>query len=187
MYTTDANANRATGTTSQAFPAYGPIEALLGYVLFYVIVDRVTPDIVETFGETVLDLSPSFVRFGLAAALWFVLVVALIDQARRQLAALGLVSYEEYQLRLWSRVTPASVRTAGYLAGLLVGGGVAALTFGPAVETLRSLITIVATTDIAAFDVAGFLVMTAFFVAYGLATHSLDRLVIDVIRVLPSE
>ena len=51
------------------FPAYGPIEAGLDYLLFYVLVDRVTPAVVTVFSDTVLDLSPSFVRFGLATAL----------------------------------------------------------------------------------------------------------------------
>lgn len=51
------------------FPAYGPIEASLGYLLFYVLVNRVTPAVVTVFSDTVLDLSPSFVRFGLATAL----------------------------------------------------------------------------------------------------------------------
>lgn len=48
------------------FPAYGPIEAGLGYLLFYVLVGRTTPAVVTVFSETVLDLSPSFVQFGLA-------------------------------------------------------------------------------------------------------------------------
>jgi hypothetical protein len=52
------------------------------------------------FSDTVLDLSPSFVRFGLATALWFVLVVIVIDSARRQLAALGVVTYDDFQLRI---------------------------------------------------------------------------------------
>jgi hypothetical protein len=103
------DAPRTEAAIHREFPAYGPIEAILGYVLFYVLVDRATPVVVETFSETVLDLSPSFLEFGLAMALWFVLGVTAIDQVRRQLAALGLVSYDEYQLRVWSRVTPSSL------------------------------------------------------------------------------
>ncbi|NHN49243.1 hypothetical protein G9464_16830 [Halostella sp. JP-L12] len=95
------------------FPAYGPIEASLGYLLFYVLVDRVTPAVVTVFSDTVLDLSPSFVRFGLATALWFILLVTAIDQTRRPLAALGVGTYDDYQLRVWSRVNTPSLRTAG--------------------------------------------------------------------------
>ena len=64
------------------FPAYGPIEAILGYGLFYFLVERVTPAIVTVFSETVLDLAPSFIRFGLAVTLWFILIVTVIDQLR---------------------------------------------------------------------------------------------------------
>jgi hypothetical protein len=156
-------------------------------VLFYVLVDRATPVVVETFSETVLDLSPSFLEFGLAMALWFVLGVTAIDQVRRQLAALGLVSYDEYQLRVWSRVTPSSLRTTGYLVALVVGGGVAVLTFQHTIETLVSPLPLFATVDPARFDIIGLLAMVAFFVAYGIATHSLHRLVIGAIHALSAD
>jgi hypothetical protein len=178
------DAPRSDPAIHREFPAYGPIEAILGYVLFYVLVGRATPVVVETFSETVLDLPPSFLRFGLAIALWFVLAVTAIDQVRRQLAALGLVSYDEYQLRVWSRVTPSSLRTTGYLVAVVVGGGIAVLTFQPAVETLLSLIPVFATVDPARIDIVGLLAMVTFFVAYGIATHSLDRLVIGAIHAL---
>ncbi|MEF8914662.1 hypothetical protein [Natronomonas sp.] len=165
------------------FPAYGPIEAVLGYLLFYVIVGRVTPAVV-TVSETVLDLSPSVIRLGLAAALWFVLAVTVIDQARRQLAALGFLTYEDLQLRVWSRVSPWSLRTAGYLLAFVAGTAVAAATFEAAVEALLSLIPVVATIDAGAFDVLAFSLMVVFFLAYSIAAHALDRLVIDGIRVL---
>ena len=169
------------------FPAYGPIEAGLGYVLFYVLVGRTTPAIVTVFSETVLDLSPSFVRFGLAALLWFVLVITAIDQLRRQLATLGIVTYDEYQLRVWSRVTPASLRTAGYLVAFVAGAVLAMITFDTAVEALLSLIPAVATVDVVAFDLAEIFVIVVFFLTYSVAAHSLDRLVISGIRGLMSE
>ncbi|WP_049981144.1 hypothetical protein [Halolamina rubra] len=170
-------------TTDERFPAYGPLEAALGYVLFYVLVDRVTPAVVELFSETVLEFSPSFVGFGLAALLWFVLAVTVLDELRRQLAALGVVAGQP-RVRVWSRVSPGSLRTLGYLVGLIVGAGVAALTFEPAVATILSLIPAVATVDPARIDLVGLLVMVVFFVAYSTATHALDRLVIGTVRSL---
>jgi len=163
------------------FPAYGPVEAVLGYAMFYVFVDRATPAVVEVFSETVLDLSPSFVGFGLAAALWFILAVTVIDQIRRQFAALGLGAYDEYQLRVWSRVTPASLRAAGYLLAFGVGTVVAGLTFERAVAALLALIPVVG-----AVDVVGLVVLVVFSLSYSVATHSLDRLVVDGIRTLAS-
>lgn len=64
-----AGESRHVDEEDSQFPAYGPIEASLGYLLFYVLVNRVTPAVVTVFSDTVLDLSPSFVRFGLATAL----------------------------------------------------------------------------------------------------------------------
>ncbi|MCU4718728.1 hypothetical protein [Halapricum hydrolyticum] len=168
-------------------PAYGPIEASLGYLLFYVLVDRVTPAIVTVFSETVLDLSPSFVRFALAVALWFVLAVSVIDQLQRQLAALGVGTYDQAQLRLWSRVTPSSLRTAGYVLVFLAGSIVAAMTFESAVETLSALIPAIATAEVSTTDPIGVFAMVVFFLAYGTAARSLDRLVIGGIRALVSD
>jgi len=169
------------------FPAYGPIEAGLGYLLFYVLLDRVTPAVVSVFSETVLNLSPSFVRFGLATALWFVLVVTAIDQVRRQLAALGVGTYDDSRLRVWSRVTPSSLRTTGYLLALIAGTAVAVITFDHAVEALISLIPVVATVDVVAFDLVELFVMVVFFLSYSAAAHSLDRLVIGGVRALTFE
>jgi hypothetical protein len=50
-----------------------------------------------------------------------------------------------------------------------------------------SLIPVVATVDVAAFDFVELFVMVAFFVAYSVAAHSLDRLVIGGIQALMSE
>lgn len=170
--------SREVSETDPQFPAYGPIDAILGYLLFYVLIDRTTPGIVTVFSETVLDLSPSFMRFGLAIVLWFILVVIIIDQTRRQLAALGVVTYDDHQLRVWSRVTPSSVRTSGYLFAFVAGAVIAVITFDLAVEVLVSLIPIMATVDVGAFDIIGLFEMIVFFLAYSIASHSLDRLLI---------
>lgn len=167
---------------ARSFPAFGPIEATLGYGLFYVLVDRVTPAVIEVFSETVLDLPASLVGFGLAAGLWFVLAVTVFDQLRRQLAALGVLSVETDQLRLWSRLTPGPVRTGGYLLGLVGGSLVAWVTFDRAVNALLSLIPAVATIDVASIDLGGLVLMILFFLSYSLAARSLDRLLIEAIR-----
>ena len=169
------------------FPAYGPIETGLGYLLFYVLLDRVTPAVVTVLSETVLDLSASFVRFGLAAALWFVLVVTAIDQVRRQLTALGVGTYDDYRLRVWSRVTPSSLQTTGCLSALVAGTAIATITFDRAIKALLSLIPVVATVNVAAFNLVELFVMVVFFLSYSAAAHSLDRLVIGGVRALTSE
>ena len=133
-----ASAARRVDEGDSQFPAHGPVEACLGYLLFYILVDRVTPPVFEAFGNTALCLPSSFVRFGLAAALWFVLVVTAVDQARR-LAALGVGTYDDPGLRVRSRVVPSSPRTTGYLLALIADTAVAMVTFdGAALVTERS-------------------------------------------------
>ncbi|MDB2262763.1 hypothetical protein PM025_01200 [Halorubrum ezzemoulense] len=133
-----ASAARRVDEDDSQFPAHGPVEACLGYLLFYILVDRVTPPVVEAFGSTALSLPSSFVRFGLVAALWFVLVVTAVDQARR-LAALGVGTYDDPGLRVRSRVVPSSPRTTGCLLALIAGTAVAMVTFdGAALVTERS-------------------------------------------------
>lgn len=186
METTDRRSTDADGGNDGGFPAYGPLEAAFGYVLFYVLVDRVTPAVVETF-IAVLDASPSAVGFGLAALLWFVLVVSAGSELWRQLAALGVVGAGDPPARLWSRVNPPALRTAGYLVALVGGAGVAAVTFERAVGTLLSLIPVVASATGGGVDAVGVVVLVVFFAAYGTATHSLDRLVVGTVRALTAE
>ncbi|OTE98879.1 hypothetical protein [Halorubrum sp. SD683] len=98
-----------------------------------------TPAVVATSGDAALSLPSSFVRFGLAAALWFVLVVTAVDQARRRLAALGVGTYDDPGLRVRSRVVSSSPRTTGYLLALIADTAVAMVTFdGAALVTERS-------------------------------------------------
>ncbi|OSP00139.1 hypothetical protein B9H04_10225 [Halorubrum ezzemoulense DSM 17463] len=133
-----ASAARRVDEDDSQFPPHGPVEACLGYLLFYILVIRVTPAVVATSGDAALSLPSSFVRFGLAAALWFVLVVTAVDQARR-LAALGVGTNDDPGLRVRSRVVPSSPRTTGYLLALIADTAVAMVTFdGAALVTERS-------------------------------------------------
>ncbi|MFB6164584.1 MAG: hypothetical protein ABEJ31_05445 [Haloarculaceae archaeon] len=163
------------------FPANGPLDALLGYALFYLLVDRATPTVVDVFATAVPDLEPALLRFGLAALLWFVLAVTVIDQARRQYAALTGTDDDG-----WSVVEfiPVETRWLGSLGLAVVGGAIAAATFDRAVETAVSLIPVVATLDVGAFDPVAVAVLVVFFVAFDVASTALDRLVLGGIRAL---
>ena len=69
---------------------------------------------------------------------------------------------------------------------LVAGTAIAVMTFDCAVDALLTLIPVVATVDVLAFDLVELFVMVVFFIAYSVAAHSLDRLVIGGIRVLVS-
>lgn len=187
---THVDAESRTGSRGGRYvPAYGPVDALLGYVLFYVVVDRATSTVVDVFGGLLTGLSPSAVRLGLAAFLWFVLVVTGIEQARRQLAALGVVGEDRVGRAVWSwtRAIPTEPQALAYLVLLVVGGLLAAWTFEGAIETAVSLIRVVGALDLEAFVLGEFLVMVVFFVSFEVATFALDRLLIGGVREMLAE
>ncbi|MEF8869953.1 MAG: hypothetical protein V5A85_15615 [Haloarculaceae archaeon] len=170
-------------------PAYGPVDAVLGYALFYVVVDRATPTVVDVFRDVLPGLSPSLVRLGLAALLWFVLAATALEQGRRQLAALGVVDGDagDRLSASGSRAVPSEPRALAYLVLLVVGALVATWTFDRAIETVVSLIPAVAALDVGAFLTGEVLVLVAFVVAFEAATWALDRLLVGGFRALLAE
>jgi hypothetical protein len=165
-------------------PAYGPVDAVLGYALFYVVVDRATPTVVDVLGGVLGGVTAGSIRLGLAALLWFVLVVTVIDGARRQLAALGVVGDGEPDRSVWSPVIPSETQALAYVVLLALGGLVAAWTFESAVGTVVSLIRVVVTLDLGAFVLGEFLVMVVFFVSFEVAAYAADRLLVGGFRTM---
>ena len=163
-------------------PPYGPVDALLGYALFYVVVDRVTPTAVAAAADALPDVAPSAVRFAFASLLWFVLVLTVVDQLRRQLAALGVGSHGEVDPDPATRGPPPEPVALGSLLGLVLGGSVAWLTFEAGLATVASFIDSVVRLDVDGLLVVDAALLVVFFVAYGVATWSLDRLVVGAVR-----
>jgi hypothetical protein len=184
MSTVVDSGSRTDAGDRRYFPAYGPIEAALGFVMFYVIVDRATPTVVDVVTAVFPTVSPSLVRLGLAVFIWFVLTVTVIDQGRRQLAALGVGSRADVRREARTRATPSAPRAVAYLVVFLVGGALAAWTFDPAIDIAVSLIPIVATFDFGALVLVDLVVLVVFFVSWGAAIAALDRLVIGGIRAI---
>ncbi|MUV57168.1 hypothetical protein GJ632_07280 [Halogeometricum sp. CBA1124] len=169
------------------FPAYGPVDAVLGLLLFYYLVDRATPTVVAVLTESTLSLSPSLVRFGLAAFVWFVLAVTVLEQVRRQLASLGIGRYDANRSSIFGRKTPTETQALVALVAVLVFGLAAAWTFESAVSTAMSMIRVVATLDAGAFVPGEFAVMVVFFISFSLASKALDRLLVGGFRMLFTE
>jgi len=182
---TDVDA-RPTDLGERHVPAYGPVEAVLGYALFYVLVERTTPTITATFTE-VLSFSPETIGLGLAVALWFVGLLTALDQVRRQLAAVGVGSHEAVRRDESRPRTLSETRALGYLSVFLVGSLLALWTADVAMSTVVAMIRVVSAVDVGGFVLSEFVVVAIFFVAYGAATHALDRLVIGGIRGLLAE
>lgn len=164
------------------FPAYGPIDAALGYGLFYVVVDSATPAIVDVLTEALPEASPSLVGLGLAITLWGVLAVTVLEHLRRQLAALGVLTHAAVRPRRPARLHTSLIRLVGHLIAAVVAGFVAAWTFDTALETIVSLIPVVAALEVEALVPVEIAVLIVFFVSFGIAARSVDRLTIGSVR-----
>lgn len=174
--------DRLTDPHGKWIPAYGPIDGLLGYVMFYVFLDRATPVIVPLVRSHFAVTEGPLVRVGLATVLWLVLAITVLDQARRQLAALGIGTDRDVERARRSRSVPSDSRFLLYAIVVIVGGMLAALTFDFAVATGISLIRIVVTLDAPSFDPGAVVVLVVFLLAYGGATRAFDRLVVGGLR-----
>ncbi|WP_254764856.1 hypothetical protein [Natrinema marinum] len=184
MSAANDSSHRSDTGSELAFPAYGPIDAALGYGLFYLVVDRATPTIVAVFTEVLPDVSPSLIGLGLAMLLWVVLLVTVLDQLRRQLAALGIVTHAAVRPRRSGRSRPSVGRLLLSLAVATVGGLIAAWTYDPALEAVVSLIRVVEVADIDVLVPTEVGLLLVFFVSFEIAARSVDKLVIGGLRAL---
>lgn len=166
------------------FPAYGPVDAALGYWLFYVIVDRATPTVVDLFGGGVLDLSPSLLRLGLATLLWFVLAVTVVDQLRTQFDALNGGEADDRGWLSVSRLVPDQYWLLAYGLAAALAGATALVTFEVGVAAAVTLIESIATFDVAAILMLDVVTVVVFFVSFAVASFSIDRLTIRTVRAL---
>jgi hypothetical protein len=121
----DSRTPQTTAGRRPHLPAYGPIDGVLGFAVFYVFVERATPTVVDVFTAAVPGVAASTVGFGLAALLWFVLAVTLLDQLQRQLAAVGVGTRSAVARADSEAGTPGETRLLVYLSGVTVGGVVA--------------------------------------------------------------
>lgn len=168
------------------FPAYGPVDSVLSFAAFYVFVQRATPTIVEIVTTSFPNVSDSSVRLWLAVLLWVILAVTVLDQARRQLAALGVGSRVAVNHSERERGVPSGMWVFVYITIVLAGGTIAALTFTRAIDTGISILRIIPTMDVAALSLIDIVLLILFFVSFGAATRALDRLAIGGIRVVLS-
>ena len=183
MESTVTARSRDRARSGPGFPAYGPVDAALGYWLFYVVVDRATPTVVELTAGRVFELSPSLVRLGLAALLWFVLAVTVIDQLRSQFEALtGRASAGRGWVML--PVIPAQYWLLVYGVGAGLAGATALVTFEAGVNGAVTLIESAVTFDLAAILLLDVVAVVVFLVSFAVASFSLDRLTIRTIREL---
>lgn len=145
--------------------------------MFYVVVGRVTSTVVDAVTGVLSGVSASAVGFGVAAFVWFVFLVTVVDQLRRQLGALDVIEYDE-----GSRSTLSRTGVIVSVGASVVGGLVALLTFERAVDGVRVLIHVLVPVRDGGLPWADLASVVVFFVAFGVAARAVDRLVITGVR-----
>lgn len=163
-------------------PAYGPVEAVLGFALFYVLVDRATPALVDIAADLLPGVAPGAVQLATALALWFILVVTAIDQFRRQLAALGVATHDQVDPDPATRQPPSEPLALGYLVAFVFASGIAVSTADRGIDAAITVFAAVARLDVAAIVPAEVVLVVVFVVAFNVAARCLDRLLVGGVR-----
>lgn len=175
---TFSRANATTpGGREPRFPAYGPIEGVLGVAMLYLVVARATPTFVTVLEDLAPLFEPATVRTILAVTLWAILAATLVEQVRRQLTALDLYPHAKTAFDPSGRPLSGR-RMVGYLVVLVLGLLFIPYTYDAALNTAAALIPTVAYQNAEPFFVWDFVVMVIFFITYGLTIRALDRLII---------
>lgn len=166
------------------YPEYGSISGVLGYWLFYYVVDLATEPLAERLPAVLPDLTASVVTTWLAVTLWFFLGVTILDVVLRQVRPNPhAFESEGERTRFLRSRRPTSVENTLYLGALAVGTALVALNWtAPAALVPRLVATlgsVEALAAVPAFDVAG---LVAFFVGFWWTTFALDRLLVGGLR-----
>jgi len=170
------------------YPQYGPVEALVGVGVFYAIVDRMTPVLVEALEGVLPTLVPDPFTTLLAMFLWAIALLTLGSQVYAQLRPnpLTFESRADRQAYL-DRKRPTDGEYTFNLVLLTLGAIIALLAWNGAIGFLEDVIPVVVELDgevPAAMTVENAFVLAAFFVGLAAYTRGLDRLVIGGMREL---
>ncbi|WP_267643246.1 hypothetical protein [Haloarchaeobius amylolyticus] len=183
--------NEASGTDPGRrelllYPAYGPVEAVLGFVMFYVVVDHMTPVVVSALAGPLPGFVPEPATTVAAIFLWFILGLSLFGMAQDQLREnprrfASRAQREEFLAQ--NRPTRSSY--AYHLVVLVVGGLTAALAWETFLEVLEALMLVpvegtgLLSPAVGPVEIAIFVVFTVTFAAFSRAA---DRLAIGALR-----
>jgi len=172
------------------YPEFGPVDAVLGFVLFYFIVGLATVVAVDVLARSAPDLVPEPLSTWAAYLLWIVLALVIIGQIAEQARSNPRVFESERERRRFlDDRRPTEQQYLWWAGWVFVGGAVAYLTFSRFVPTFAMVIRFfvdlfVAPVPTRPFRVADAFWFVLFFVAYSVMTRGLDRLIVGSLRSL---
>lgn len=183
---TESEPTTDTGRLGLLYPEYGPIESLLGFGLFYLLLDTLTPHIVTTLTGPFPDLVPEPVTTATAALLWLVGITTLLAIALTQLDANPhTFTDQDARATFLDQHRPTEPFYTRSLGLLVLGGATAYLTWDTTITYLEGLLPVVVDTTgefPGVMTIENTVVFVLFFVGFAAYARGLDRLIIGGIR-----
>lgn len=177
---------RGRGPYRLLYPAYGPVESLVGFGLFYLLVDRLTPVVADALAGPVPALVPEPFATLVALLLWLVFGLTVgttvLAQVRANPPTFGSANERDAFL---DANRPSERDYRFNLALLVLGGSTAVLAWPTMLEVLRGLLPVVVTLDgtvPAVLTVGNVAVLVVFFLGFAAYARGLDRLVVGGMR-----
>lgn len=169
-------------------PIDGAVEGILGFGLLYLLVDRLTPTILDTLARPLPQMVPEPVTTGLAGLLWLGLATTVFGVVRTFLDENPREFRSEDALRAWlDAVRPTPIAYLRWAILFVSGSIVAAATWVTAFEVLDGLLGVL--TDFtgqvpAEITILDTVLLVVFFVGFGFAARAIDSLIIGALREL---
>lgn len=175
------------GRVTYFVPAYGPIEGLMGFGLFYVLVDIGTPVAMEAFARTRIGIDPSVIGTAGAIALWVILGLTVFGQAAEQVRGNPRrFSDREAAGTYLSAMAPSGARLRTWAVLFVVGAAITGFGLQVFLESFEALlewsIVTVGSADArpVPFRLVGWFV--GYSIGFSLFTRYTDRLVLGLYR-----
>ena len=186
--TRTSSRTESRGPVRLFYPAPGLVEAALGYGLLYLIVDAVTPVLVDELAGTAPDLVPEPFTTLMAFVLWVALgatvlgvVLAQVRDNPREFATPA----EREEFLASNRPTASDYLFAGALA--VLGSALAALAWDAFLPALEDVLVVIVEADGTvppSLNVGDAAVFVAFFVGFAAFARGVDRLAAGGVREL---
>lgn len=175
------------------YPEFGPVDAVLGFALFYFLVGLATVVAVDSLANSAPTLVPEPLSTWAAYLLWVVLALVALGQLVVQVQSnprTFATAAERRQFLETRRPTERQYRW--WAVWVFVGGAVAYVTFSRFVPTFATVVRFfvdlfVGPVPTGPFRVVDAFLFVSFFVAYSVLTRGLDRLVIGSLRSLVAD
>lgn len=168
------------------YPEYGAIDSLVGFAIFYLILDTLSPTLVDALATALPSVAPDTIGTGLALLLWLVAGVTALAIVVPQVQANPRRFETRHERDAFLDANrPSATQYRFALALVVLGGIVSVLAWQTFLDVLGALLPFVIELDgtlpstLSPATVAVFVLFVVGFAAY---SRGLDRLVIGVVR-----